>query len=43
MLKAELLATQMFPLYPGGTLLRERESADIHGGPKACGAVWQAD
>lgn len=40
MLTAELVATQMLLLYPGGTLLRE--SADIHGGLKACGAFWQA-
>lgn len=40
MLTAELVATQMFLLYPSGTLLRE--SVDIHGGLKACMAVWQA-
>lgn len=39
--KNELVATQMFLLHPNGTMLRE--SADNHGGLRACGAVWQAD
>lgn len=40
MITAELVATQMFLLYPSGTLLRE--TVDMHGGLKACGAAWQA-
>ena len=38
---AGLVTMQMFLEYPGGTLLKD--SVDIHGGLKTCGAVWQAD